>query len=136
MLAGIALLMTIGVYGLVAGIVKLDDGGLYLNRRAGGGIARLQRGLGRGILRVAPYLMKTLSVVGTAAMFLVGGGILVHGMPGAHDPVHTVSHAADALPVIGGMLAASVPTLINMLAGIVAGALILGSLTAARRLFR
>ena len=134
-LAGIALLMTIGVYGLVAGIVKLDDGGLYLNRRAGGGIARLQRGLGRGILRVAPYLMKTLSVVGTAAMFLVGGGILVHGMPGAHDLVHTVSHAADALPVVGRMLAASAPTLINMLAGIIAGALILGSLTAARRLF-
>ena len=134
-LAGIALLMTIGVYGLVAGIVKLDDGGLYLSRRAGDGFARLQRGLGRGILRVAPYLMKTLSVVGTAAMFLVGGGILVHGMPGAHDLVHTVSHAADALPVVGRMLAASAPTLINMLAGIIAGALILGSLTAARRLF-
>ena len=134
-LAGIALLMTIGVYGLVAGIVKLDDGGLYLSRRAGDGFARLQRGLGRGILRVAPYLMKTLSVVGTAAMFLVGGGILVHGMPGAHDLVHTVSHGADALPVVGRMLAASAPTLINMLAGIIAGALILGSLTAARRLF-
>ncbi len=135
-LAGIALLMTIGVYGLVAGIVKLDDGGLYLSRRAGDGVARLQRGLGRGILRAAPYLMKALSVVGTAAMFLVGGGILVHGTPGAHDLVHRITHAAEALPTLGGMLATLAPLFIDALGGIVAGALILGGLTAARRLFR
>ena len=135
-LAGIAVLMTIGVYGLVAGIVKLDDGGLYLSRQTGDGFARLQRGIGRGILRAAPALMKTLSVVGTAAMFLVGGGILVHGMPGAHDLIHAVTHAVEALPTFGGMLAALVPLLIDALAGIVAGALILGGLTTARRLFR
>ena len=135
-LAGIAVLMTIGVYGLVAGIVKLDDGGLYLSRRAGDGFARMQRSLGRGILRVAPYLMKTLSVVGTAAMFLVGGGILIHGTPGAHELVHTVAHAAKALPTLGGMLAALAPLFIDALGGIVAGALILGGLTAARRLLR
>ena len=135
-LAGIAVLMTIGVYGLVAGIVKLDDGGLYLSRQPGDGFARLQRGIGRGILRAAPVLMKTLSVAGTAAMFLVGGGILVHGMPGAHDLIHAVVHAAEALPTLGGVLATLAPLLIDALAGIVAGALILGGLTAARRLFR
>ena len=135
-LAGIAVLMTIGVYGLVAGIVKLDDGGLYLSRQTGDGFARLQRGIGRGILRAAPALMKTLSVVGTAAMFLVGGGILVHGMPGAHDLIHAVTHAVEALPSIGSMLAALAPLFIDALAGIVAGALTLAGLTAARRLFR
>jgi hypothetical protein len=135
-LAGIAILMTIGVYGLVAGIVKLDDGGLYLSLRAGGGFARLQRSFGRGILRAAPYLMKTLTVVGTAAMFLVGGSILVHGMPGSHDLVHTVTHAAQALPAIGGMLAVLAPLLIDALTGIVAGGLVLGVVTVIRRLFR
>ena len=69
-LAGIAIIMTIGVYGLVAGIVKLDDAGLYLSRRAG----RVSRAVGAAILKVAPYLMKGLSIAGTAAMFLVGGG--------------------------------------------------------------
>lgn len=135
-LAGIAVLMTIGVYGLVAGIVKLDDGGLYLSRQTGDGFARLQRGIGRGILSAAPALMKTLSVVGTAAMFLVGGGILVHGMPGAHDLIHAVTHAVEALPTLGGMLAALAPLFIDALAGIAAGALILGGLTTVQRLFR
>lgn len=134
--AGIAILMTIGVYGLVAGIVKLDDAGLYLSRRTGGSLARIQRGLGRGILRVAPLLMKTLSVAGTAAMFLVGGGILVHGLPGAHDIVRAVVHAAEAVPVLGGMLVTVAPLLIDALAGVAAGALILGGATAAQRLFR
>jgi len=74
-LAGIAALMTVGVYGLVAGIVKLDDAGLHLSRKPSAPLAAT----GRGILRAAPWLMKFLSVAGTAAMFLVGGGILVHG---------------------------------------------------------
>src|SRR6185503_1483925 len=78
-LSGIAILMTIGVYGLVAGIVKLDDAGLYLSKRAGAA-----RAFGDFILALAPWLMKGLSVAGTAAMFLVGGGILVHGIPPLH----------------------------------------------------
>jgi predicted DNA repair protein MutK len=131
-LAGIAVLMTIGVYGLVAAIVKLDDGGLYLSRQPAG----LSRALGCGILAAAPAMMKTLSVVGTAAMFMVGGGILVHGMPGAHDMIHAVAHAVETVPAIGRTLASVAPLFIDALAGIVAGALILGSLTAARRLFR
>jgi predicted DNA repair protein MutK len=135
-LAGIAILMTIGVYGLVAGIVKLDDGGLYLSLQPGAGFARLQRGLGRGILRAAPYLMKTLTVVGTAAMFLVGGSILVHGIPGTHDLVLSATHAAQALPVIGGLLAVLAPLLIDALAGVVAGGLVLSVVTVIRRLSR
>src|SRR5690606_41716533 len=82
-LSGIALAMTIGVYGFVAGIVKLDDLGLWLSR----GASAAGQALGRGILRAAPWLMKALSVAGTAAMFLVGGGILVHGVPGQHHAI-------------------------------------------------
>jgi len=131
-LAGIALVMTVGVYGLVAGIVKLDDAGLYLSQRP----ARWIRALGHRILAAAPVLMKSLAVIGTAAMFLVGGGILVHGMPGAHDVIHVVVRAVEVLPAIGGALAVIVPLLIDALTGIVAGGLVLGGATAARRLFR
>ena len=131
-LAGIALIMTVGVYGLVAGIVKLDDAGLYLSQRP----ARWVRALGRRILATAPVLMKSLAIIGTAAMFLVGGGILVHGVPGTHDLVNAVTQAAESLPAIGGALAVLVPLLIDALAGIVAGGLVLGGVTAARRLFR
>src|SRR6478735_11087154 len=91
---GIAALMTAGVYGLVAGIVRLDDIGLYLSRFPDGA----RRQLGRAILTGAPYLMRTLSVVGTAAMFLVGGGILTHGFPGAHETIdHLTEPAANVL---------------------------------------
>ena len=134
-LAVISVLITFGVYGLVAGIVKLDDGGLYLTQRTGDGFARLQRRLGHGILRAAPYLMKTLSVVGTAAMFLVGGGILIHGTPGAPALIHGASHAAGSLPVIGGMLAMLAPLVLDALSGIVAGALVLAVVATVRRLF-
>ena len=135
-LAAIAALMTVGVYGLVAGIVKLDDAGLYLSRIAGEGFARLQRGLGRLILNAAPYLMKTLSVVGTAAMFLVGGGILVHGIPATHGPIESLAHFLQGVPLAGGMLAAITPLLIDALAGIAAGGLILAVVSLARRLRR
>ncbi|MFZ3041482.1 MAG: DUF808 domain-containing protein [Thiobacillus sp.] len=131
-LTGIALVMTAGVYGLVAGIVKLDDAGLYLSQRP----ARWVRALGRRILAAAPVLMKGLAIIGTAAMFLVGGGILVHGVPGTHELVHAATQAAKAVPAIGATLAVLVPFLIDALTGIVAGALILGGVTVARRLFR
>jgi uncharacterized protein len=113
-LSSIAVLMTVGVYGLVAGIVKLDDAGLYLSRRR----EKFSRALGAGLLRLAPWLMKGLSVVGTAAMFLVGGGILVHGIPPLH---HLVENA--------GMLAALA---LDGVAGIAAGALVLGAVVLAR----
>lgn len=80
-LSAMALIMTLGVYGFVAGIVKLDDVGVYLSRRPGDlALRKMQRCLGLWIVRAAPWLMKTLSLVGTAAMFLVGGGIIVHGL--------------------------------------------------------
>ena len=135
-LSGIAAIMTIGVYGLVAGIVKLDDGGLYLTRRVGQGLgARLARGFGTGILRTAPYLMKSLSVVGTVAMFMVGGGILTHGVPAAHHWIERAAARAGSLDGVGGLLAALTPTLLSALAGVVAGAVVLAAVSAGRRLW-
>jgi predicted DNA repair protein MutK len=123
-LVAISLLMTAGVYGLVAGIVKLDDAGLWLSRRAG----TLQPALGRGLLVAAPALMKLLSVVGTAAMFLVGGGILSHGIA----PLH---HGIEALVAgVGPVVAWGLPLLADALVGVVAGALVLGAVLAAKRL--
>jgi uncharacterized protein len=107
-LAGIATIMTMGVYGLVAGIVKLDDVGLYLAQQA----ASWKQAIGRGLLAFAPWLMKTLSVVGTAAMFLVGGGILLHGIPALG---HAVEHFAEGLGWASG--------LVNSFAGGAAGLL-------------
>jgi uncharacterized protein len=125
-LAGIAALMTVGVYGLVAGIVKLDDGGLYLSRRAGTGTwSRTQRSFGRAILAAAPAMMKSLSVIGTAAMFLVGGGILTHGLPFAEEIIHRLALGAGTLAGIGRVLEAIMPTLLNMAVGIIAGAIVL-----------
>jgi predicted DNA repair protein MutK len=136
-LAGIAVLMTVGVYGLVAGIVKLDDAGLWLNRREGEGMWRgIQRWAGRKILDAAPWLMKGLSVVGTAAMFLVGGGILVHGIPWLHETVHGVSHGAEAIPGVGAIIAGVAPMVLNGAVGIAAGALILAASGAGQRVWR
>ncbi|MFT3719750.1 DUF808 domain-containing protein [Pseudorhodoferax sp.] len=129
-LAGIAVLMTLGVYGLVAGIVKLDDLGLYLSRR-GGALAAL----GRGILVAAPWLMKALSVAGTAAMFLVGGGILTHGVSALHHEIEQMADATALWPG-GGFWEALTPMLANAGVGIAAGAVILAVVTLAGRLRR
>ncbi len=121
-LVGIGLLMTVGVYGLVAGIVKLDDAGLYLTRRTGDGVLRsLTRRLGRGLLAFAPWLMKFLSVAGTAAMFLVGGGILAHGIPWIEHWVKGIAHRGG-LSGIEAVAAAMTPLLTNLAVGVVAGA--------------
>jgi predicted DNA repair protein MutK len=132
-LIGIALVMTIGVYGLVGAIVKLDDVGLYLIRQTRGGFARLQQSVGRGILAFAPYLMKTLSIAGTAAMFLVGGGILVHGIPLLHHWNEGLAHAAAQA---GGSVAGAIaPWLASGVAGIVAGGLVVGVVTLFRKVW-
>lgn len=110
-LVGISVLITLGVYGLVAGIVKLDDAGLWLLRQPGS----IQQGLGRLLLAMAPRLMKTLSVLGTAAMFLVGGGILLHGVPALG---HALEHWTQEL----GALASLLNSLGAGLAGVLAGA--------------
>jgi predicted DNA repair protein MutK len=129
-LTAIAVVMTVGVYGLVAAIVKLDDLGLLLGRAGGRGLgARLRRGAGAALLKAAPLLMRLLSVAGTAAMFLVGGGILVHGLP----PLH---HLSAGLAARGGLVGGLAPTLLALLAGIVAGGLVLAVVTLGSRLFR
>jgi len=127
-LVGIALIMTVGVYGLVAGIVKLDDAGLYLHRSVGDGpFARVRRALGAAILSAAPYLMKGLSIAGTAAMFLVGGGILAHGVP-------PLQHAVEAGAQAAGALGAAVPLLASAVVGIAAGALAVAAVAVIRKL--
>jgi uncharacterized protein len=129
-LAGVGLLMTVGVYGLVAGIVKLDDAGYHLQMRSGETLsARLQRRLGALMLAAAPRLMRALAVIGTLAMFLVGGGILVHGLPAIHDLLHHLTHGAEAIPAVGPVLEALTPTLFNGLVGVLAGAIILGTIS-------
>lgn len=129
-LSGIALVMTAGVYGLVAGIVKLDDAGLYLSQRA----SAFAQVCGRGILRLAPWLMKALSVIGTAAMFMVGGGILSHGLPPVEAAVH---HAAQWVAQDAGqLLSALVPTLLNGLLGVAAGLLSLPLVSLGTRLWQ
>jgi len=131
--AGIALLMTIGVYALVAGIVKLDDAGLHLVKDGAANLwGSCRRILGKGLLRLAPYLMKTLSIVGTAAMFMVGGGILMHGLPASHIVLDAVVESARGITAVGGVLAVLAPTVVSALAGIVAGGLVLSAVILAK----
>lgn len=129
-LSGIAILMTVGVYGLVAGIVRLDDMGLYLTQQAN--VAKQQ--LGRFLLALAPKLMKFLSIAGTAAMFMVGGSILVHGLPVVHHALVHGAEAVQAVAVVGGVLAALVSIIGEMIVGIVAGLAALILVTFAGRL--
>ncbi|MGB6189087.1 MAG: DUF808 domain-containing protein [Aeromonas molluscorum] len=117
--AGIAVLMTVGVYGLVGLIVKLDDIGLHLLKKPGGSL--LRQGVGRGLLAVAPKLMHLLALVGTIAMFMVGGGILVHGWPFVHHLVEGAAASVQTLPTLGSILGALLPTLLNALIGVLAG---------------
>jgi hypothetical protein len=136
-LTGVALIMTVGVYGLVAGIVKLDDGGLFLSQGTGNAYsARVQRALGAGVLAAAPWLMRGLSVGGTAAMFLVGGGILIHGIPGAHSWIEGWANGMASVPVISGALKWLTPVMLDGMAGILAGALVLAIVSSARRVIR
>lgn len=122
-LSAVAVVMTIGVYGVVAGIVKLDDIGLWLVK--GGNAAG--RSVGALILRSSPWMMKGLSIAGTVAMFLVGGGIVVHAIPGAEERIGNVFQ--------GGIGDALLPTLADGAVGILAGALALGVVTVGKKLF-
>ncbi|MCS7078448.1 MAG: DUF808 domain-containing protein [Chloracidobacterium sp.] len=120
-LTTVAVLMTVGVYGLVAGIVKLDDVGLYLSRRYTG----VPGAIGRGLVGLAPYLMRFLSIAGTAAMFLVGGGIIVHGLPVVHHWVEAVEHTVETIPAVGRALAWLVVPVGDGVVGVLVGALAL-----------
>ena len=134
-LSGIAIIMTIGVYGLVAGIVKLDDAGLYFMQKEGAGAwGGFQRWFGARLLSFAPWLMKALAVVGTVAMFMVGGGILVHGIHVLDVWIKHLAEQLGALSYIGPLLTALTPTLAAVLVGLVAGALVLGVVSLLQRL--
>ena len=119
-ISAIAVIMTIGVYGFVAMIVKIDDLGMYLTEQ----VSRFKQSVGRGLLAFAPKLMKTLTIVGTIAMFLVGGGIIAHTIPWFHhfteDSVEYVEH----IPTMGSIVGAVTPTLINLLIGFITGLLV------------
>ena len=129
-LSGIAIVMTMGVYGLVAGIVKLDDAGLALTQRVSSAAQRF----GAGILWFAPRFMRTLTVVGTVAMFMVGGGILTHGVTVVGHWIENNAELATDLPYIGTVLGGLLPTLLNAVIGVIAGALILAAITLIARL--
>ena len=123
----IAVIMTIGVYGLVAGIVKLDDLGFYLERSSKG--VGIKAKLGAALVAFAPKLMKLLAVVGTAAMFLVGGGIIVHNVPAIHHLIEPIimdfsSHT---------LLTAVIPTVLNGLIGLFAGLILVAVWTAVEK---
>lgn len=123
-LSGIAVLVTIGVYGLVGVIVKLDDMGYWLVEKS----SALAQFVGKGLLIVAPWLMKVLTVVGTLAMFLVGGGIVTHGIPPLHHAIETVADSGSA--IVQGV----VPMLANLVVGLIVGAVALLLVKAVSRL--
>ena len=125
-LSGIALLVTVGVYGLVGIIVKLDDMGYWLVEKS----SVLARGVGNALLAVAPRLMKVLSIVGTLAMFLVGGGIVVHGITPLH---HAVENLASGM---SGFTASLLPTGVNLVLGFIIGAVVVAGVKAISALRR
>ncbi|MHC6185296.1 DUF808 domain-containing protein [Acinetobacter sp. X9] len=120
-LSVIAVVMTIGVYGLVGMIVKIDDLGLYLTEQS----TSFKQTIGRSLLAFAPILMKLLSIVGTIAMFLVGGGIINHTIPLLHHLTEDTVDHVETIPAVGNIIGALTPTLINFGIGLVAGAIVL-----------
>ncbi len=127
-LSVVAALITIGVYGLVAGIVKLDDIGMHLiDKRGDSRWTRFQQWFGAWILRLAPKFMRALSVLGTAAMFLVGGGILVHGIPPAAEALHHIEQLAHGFSVASDLAAVLATAVFNGLLGILVGGLLVGA---------
>ncbi|MDO6678923.1 DUF808 domain-containing protein [Shewanella sp. 4_MG-2023] len=121
-LSVIAIIMTVGVYGLVAGIVKIDDLGLYLTQRKGEGtLVKIWHKIGFWLLAAAPYLMKGLTIIGTIAMFMVGGGILTHGIHIVGEQISHIAVMAGELAYVGVILQAITPSLLNALFGLIAG---------------
>ncbi|TWU51911.1 DUF808 domain-containing protein [Rubripirellula reticaptiva] len=135
-LVAISLLMTVGVYGLVAGIVKLDDLGRHLILTSPAKPASsLRRSIGTSILTLAPYLMKFLSLAGTVAMFLVGGGLLAHGIAPIHHFIESVEHRVAAIEPIGGFLASISTMVLNGIIGVLIGAIVLAVVLLAKKIF-
>ncbi|MEG0278893.1 MAG: DUF808 domain-containing protein [Morganella sp. (in: enterobacteria)] len=129
-LSVIAVIMTVGVYGLVAGIVKLDDLGFYLQKKS----TVVLKKTGNFLISSTPYLMKTLSVVGTAAMFMVGGGILTHGIPVIYHFIEKLALRGADIPVFGGFIHFMTPPVVNLVFGLVAGMIIVLLITMIQRI--
>lgn len=129
-LVAVAVAMTIGVYGIVAGIVKIDDLGLYLSRRA----SAAARAVGNLLLAAAPRLMKALSVIGTVAMFMVGGGIIGHAFAPLHHLATGTAASVAGVPVAGRVLAAVAPSVVDAVAGVLVGAAVLVGVTLVQKL--
>ena len=127
----IAVLMTVGVYGFVAMIVKIDDLGLYLTQQ----VSSFKQTIGRGLLAFAPKLMKALTIVGTLAMFLVGGGIVTHTIPIFHHFTEESVDYIDHIPAVGHFIGALTPTLINFVVGFIAGLIVLGVVSVVSKMF-
>lgn len=135
-LAAISIMMTIGVYGFVGLIVKLDDIGFYLKRKPGSKtLYLLRQGAGNALLSFAPRLMKSLTVIGTIAMFVVGGGILTHQISAAYHFIESVTQAATTLDGLGGFLPSIVPILLNTIAGMIAGAVVLAAVSLLQHIY-
>ena len=114
----ISLIMTVGVYGFVAMIVKIDDLGLHLQQKS----SSAAQNIGKALLAFAPILMKVLSIAGTLAMFLVGGGILAHGVGALH---HGIEHLGD----LSGAFSGLTTNLLNALVGLLAGLVVVAIMT-------
>lgn len=114
----ISIVMTVGVYGLVAGIVKLDDLGYHLMQKP----SATSQSIGKAILAFAPKLMKFLSIAGTLAMFLVGGGIIAHGISKLH---HGIEHLGDLTGIFEGLTT----NVLNGLVGLIAGLIVVAVMT-------
>ena len=131
-----SIVFTVGVYGLVAMIVKIDDLGLYLVRGAvADGGRSVKRTLGNMLLKFAPILMKLLSIVGTAAMFLVGGGIIAHGIPALHHFVEYSIEVVSVFPNMNNLIGSLTGIMMNGFVGIVAGLLAFGIFVGVQKLF-
>jgi len=132
-ISALAIAITVGVYGLVAAIVKLDDLGLYLLRKSvSGGFNALQRSIGRGLLIFAPFLMKLLTIVGTIAMFLVGGGIIVHSFSWLSQQFHHIEQQVSQY--LGAVSNMTLPILLDGLTGMIVGGIVLAVVNLVTRL--
>ena len=136
----IAAVMTVGVYGLVAAIVKLDDVGLYLLRAKASEnsltwLLKVKHSIGSMLLNFAPKLMRSLTVIGTIAMFLVGGSILVHGIGPAHHFIEVIVNIIASWSIVGVYLAKIAPLFIDAFVGIIAGVIVLAAVTLFNKIF-
>lgn len=133
----VGVVMTIGVYGLVALIVKCDDVGLHWIRRSGKSFwDRILRGCGRAILWCAPHLLRFLSVAGTIAMFLVGGGIVTHHVEHLHHLSESIAEWSHRIPVFGVIASYLTPFAFDLIFGVLSGAVVVGIVELAKLPFR